>query len=103
VSGLGLGEFPKILGFRYNISATAAVSDYKFGVQMSFAMSHHKMARRRKGRHGPGLRELPKIWGFPFNIYTMAEASNFKFGIQLGFAKAYHKNTPREKVGVAMY
>ena len=31
VGGLGLGELTKILGFPYNISATAGASDFKFG------------------------------------------------------------------------
>ena len=29
--GLGLGELPKILGFPFNIHATAEASDFKFG------------------------------------------------------------------------
>ena len=41
--GLGLGE-----GFPYNISATGAVSNFKFGVQLGFANAHHKIAFRKK-------------------------------------------------------
>jgi len=85
--GLGLGELPNILGFPYNISATAGASDFKRGKQLEFAKAHDKITRRRRGRHDPGLGVLPKIWGVPFDIYTMAEASDFKFGAQLGFAK----------------
>ena len=97
MGGLGLRELPKILGFPYNISATAGVSDFKFSAQLEFAKAHHKITRRRKGGHGPGLGELPKILGFPFNIYTIAEASDFKFGTLLGFAKAHHKPHLEEK------
>jgi len=102
VGGRGLGKLPKILVFRYNISATDEASDFKLGAQLGLAKAHHKITSRRKRGHGPRLRELPKIWGFPFNIYTMAEAREFKFGTQLGFAKAHHKTTPREQVGVAL-
>jgi len=67
-----------------------------------FAKAHYKIARRRKGGHGPGLRELPRNLGFPFNIYTMVEASDFKFGTQPGFAKAHHKITPIGKMGMVL-
>jgi len=97
--GLGLGELPEILGFPFNISGTAETSDFKFGTQLGFAKSHHKITRRTKGGHGPGLGELPKMWWFPFNIYTMAEAREFKFGTQLEFAKAYHKNRTQRTCG----
>jgi len=90
------------LGFLYNISTITGARDFKFGAQLGFAKTHHKITRRRKGKHSPRLGEHPNIWGFPFNIYTMAEARQFKFGTQLGFAKAHHKTTPRGKVGVAL-
>jgi len=67
--GLGLGELPKILGFPYNISATAWTSDFKFGAQLRFAKAHHKITRRKKGGHGPELGKLPKFRGFP-SIFT---------------------------------
>ena len=86
------------MGFPHNISATAGASDFKFGMQLVFAKAHHKITRRRKGRHGLGLGGSPNL-GFPFSIYTMAEASDFKFDTQLGFAKSHHKITPREKCG----
>jgi len=83
-------------GVPYNITATAGASDFIFGIQLGFVKAYYKIARRRKGGHGPDmLRELPYIWGFPFNIYTVAEASDFKFGTQFGSAKAHHKITPR--------
>jgi len=40
---LGLGEFPKIWGFPFNITATAEASDFKFGKQLRFAKAHHKI------------------------------------------------------------
>jgi len=44
--GLGLGELPKILGFPYNIFATARASDFKFGMQLGFGEAHDKITRR---------------------------------------------------------
>ena len=44
--GLGLGELHNILGFPYNISATAEASDVKFGTQLGFAKAHDKIIRR---------------------------------------------------------
>jgi len=69
VGGFGLGEFHKILGFPYNIFATAGAINFKFGAQLGFAKAHHNFTRRRKGGHGPGLGKLPKIWGSP-SIFT---------------------------------
>jgi len=44
-----VGELPKILGFFFNISATAEASDFKFGMQLGFAKAHHKITPRKKG------------------------------------------------------
>jgi len=46
--GLELGELLKILGFPYNISATAGTSDFKFGTQLGFDKTHHKITSRGK-------------------------------------------------------
>jgi len=35
-------ELPKIVGFPYNICATAEASNFKFGMQLGFAKAHHK-------------------------------------------------------------
>jgi len=43
---LGLGA-PQIFGVPYNISATAGAIDFKFGTQLWFAKTHHKITRRR--------------------------------------------------------
>jgi len=40
--GLELGNLIKILGFPYNISATAGVSDFKFGKRLGFAKAIKK-------------------------------------------------------------
>ena len=90
--GSGLRKLLKILGFPFNISATAEASNFKFGVQLRFAKAHHKITPREKSGRGPALLELPKISGFPFNISPTAEASDFKFGMQLGFAKSGRTN-----------
>jgi len=46
--GLVLGDLPQIVGFPY-ISGTAGATDFKFGAQLGFANSHHKITRRKKG------------------------------------------------------
>ena len=40
-------------------------SDFKFGMRLGFAKSHHKIPARRKSGRGPGQRELAKILGSP--------------------------------------
>jgi len=62
--GPGLLELSKMLGFPFNISATAEASDFKFSMQLQFAKSHHKIPPRRKEERGPKLGELPNIWDF---------------------------------------
>ena len=49
--GLWLGELPNILGFPYNISATAGASDFKFGT-LGFAKANHKITPIGKSGHG---------------------------------------------------
>jgi len=46
---------PRILGLLFNISATAEVSDFKFGTQLGFAKAHHKVTPKGKSGHGLGL------------------------------------------------
>jgi len=48
VGGFGLGELVKILGFPYNISATAGASDFKFTMHLEFVKAHHKTTPRGK-------------------------------------------------------
>jgi len=38
-----------MLGFSYNISATARARDFTFGALLEFAKAHHKITRRRQG------------------------------------------------------
>jgi len=85
------------LGFPFNISAMAEVSDFKFGTQLEFAKAHHKITPRGKSGHGLGLGELPNILEFPYNIYATDGARDFKFGLELKFAKAHDKITRRRK------
>jgi len=44
--GPGLRKLPKILGFPFNISATAEASEFKFDMQLEFAKAHHKITPR---------------------------------------------------------
>ena len=39
---------PEILGFPFNISAKAEDGDFKFGMQLGFAKSHHKITPKEK-------------------------------------------------------
>jgi len=84
-------------GFSFDISATAEASDFKFGKQLGFAKSYHKVTPRGKSGSGLGLGELLKIVGFPYNISATDGVNDFKFGMQLGFAKAHDKVTRRTK------
>jgi len=92
----GLGELPKIWRFPFSIYTMGEASDFKFGTQLEFEKTHHKITCRRKSGHGPGLGELTKIWKFPF------KAVDFKIGTSPVFAKADHKITSRRKVRVAL-
>jgi len=40
--GLGLGKLSKMLGFPYNVSATAEASNFKIGMLLGFAKARHK-------------------------------------------------------------
>ena len=51
-------------GFLCNISAMAAASDFKIGMQQGFAETHNKISPRKESGRGPGLWKLPYIWGF---------------------------------------
>ena len=37
---------PQILGFPFNMFATAEASDFKFGTQFGFSTAHHKITPR---------------------------------------------------------
>jgi len=76
----------------------AEASDFKFGTQLGFAKTHHKITLRGKSGRPLGLGELPKRLWFHFNIYTMAEARDVKFSTQLGFAKVHYTTTPSSPV-----
>jgi len=63
--GPGQGKLPEIWGFPFNISATAEVSDSKFGTQFGFAKAHHTITPRGKSGGSRGLGELINILGSP--------------------------------------
>jgi len=63
-SGPGLGEVPQIWGLPFNISATAEVSNFKFGAQLGFAKHQHKITRRRKGHVALDYGCSPNFGGF---------------------------------------
>ena len=99
---------PKIWGFFFNTSATAEVSDYKFGTRLGFSKTHYKITPRclkfkdkltySDGRW-PWAKGVPKNFGFPYNISATAGASDYKFGAQQGLAKTHHIIARRRNVG----
>jgi len=99
VHGLGLGELSKILGFPYNISATAGASDFIFGMQLGFAhdKAHDKITRSRKGRHGPGIWVLPKIWVFPSIFIQRLKLATSNLVRNMGLPRTTAKPHPEEK------
>ena len=58
----GVGKLPKILGFPYNISATAGASDFNIITQLGFAKVRHKYYQKNKSMW-PWAREAPKRLG----------------------------------------
>ena len=53
---------PLNLGLPFNISATAEVSDFKFGTQLGFIKAHHKITPR-KIVGWPWAKGAPKNFG----------------------------------------
>jgi len=88
---LARGAAPNF-GVPCNISATAGVSDFKFGARLhGVCQGPSYNHTQKKGWAWPSAGGASQNLVVPFNIYTMAEASDFKCGTQLGFAKAHHK------------
>jgi len=48
VRGPELEKLPKFFGFPFNTSATAEASDFKIGMQLEFANTHHKITFSKK-------------------------------------------------------
>ena len=62
---------PQKFGVPFDIFSTAKASDFKFGTQLVFAKTHHKITPIGKSGHDLGLGRLPKIMWFHFSIYTI--------------------------------
>jgi len=92
---LGLGELPQILGFPYNIFATAGASDFKFGAQLGFAKARRKTTPIEK-------EALPEILGFPFNSCATAKLATLNLPCSYGLPRPTIKPHPEEKRGVAL-
>jgi len=67
----GRRDFPEIYGFPFNICGTAEASNFKFGMQLSFAKAHQKTHPEKKWAW-PWAREAPKYLRFPCNISATA-------------------------------
>jgi len=63
-------------GILYNISAAAEASNFKCGMQLGLAKTHHKNYNQRKKWAWPWAREAPKYLGFLFSITAMAALSS---------------------------
>jgi len=93
---------PQNFGVASIISATAGVSDFKFGTQLGFAKAHHKITPVGKSGVGLGLGKLPNISGFCIIFLQRLGLETENLVHSLGLPKAHHKTTPREKVDVAL-
>ena len=74
----------------------AEVNDSKFGVQLQFAKTYHKITPRKKWACS-WARGATQSLGVSFNIFVWAETSDFKFNTENGFAKFYYIITPKNK------
>ena len=83
----------------FNISATAEVSDFKFGMQFGFSKAHHKITLRRKSRRGPGLGKLLKIWGSPLIFLQRLKVATSRLAGRWALPRQNHKIPPRRKSG----
>jgi len=83
------------------ISVIAEARGFKFGKQLGFAKSHHRIPPEQKWVWF-WAKGAPENFRAPFNISATAEASDFKFGTQLRFAKTHHKITSRGKSGCGL-
>jgi len=97
-----LGELPKVWGFPFSISSTAEASDFKFGTQLGFAKSHHKITPRRKIRGGLGLGQLPKILGFPVIFLQRLGLATSNLARSLDLPMPVIKSLAEERVGMAL-
>ena len=62
-----------MLGFPFNICATAEAINFKIGMQLRFAKAHHKNHNQWSW---PWTREALRYLGFPFNISATAALSS---------------------------
>jgi len=100
--GHGLRERPKILGFPYNIFATAEASEFKFGIRFGISKAHHKITPWGKSGRGPGLGELPKIGGSPLIYLQRLKVATSKLAGCWGLPRPIIKSYPEEKERVAL-
>ena len=85
-----------MLGSPFNISTTAEASEFKFGTQLRFAKSHHKITPGEKCAC-PWAREHSKIRVSPLIFLQRLKLATSYF--VCWFSKVYHKTTPRGKSG----
>jgi len=98
----GLGEFPEICGFPFNMTAMAEASDFQFGTQLGFAKAHHKITFRGKRKGGRGLGELPKMLGYPIIFLQRLGLATSNLTCSWGLPKPIIKSHAEERVGMAL-
>jgi len=100
--GTGLGELPEIWGFAFNISATADTSEFKFGTQLGFAKTHHKITPRGKSECGLGLGELPKSLCSTIIFLQRVGLPTSNMAFSWGLPRPTIKSLAKERIGVAV-
>jgi len=83
--GPGFGEFPRILGLPFNISATAEVSDFKFGMKLRFANWPNQKIRASRKKGVPWARGVRRNLGFPLIFLQRLKLATSKLASSWGF------------------
>jgi len=79
----------------------AKASDFKFGMQLGFAIAHHKIPPRRKSVRSSGLLKLRKNWGSLLIFLQWLKLANLNLAYSLGLPSPIIKSHLKTKVGVA--
>ena len=87
-----------MLGFPFNISATAEASNFKFGMQRGFAMAHQKITPRGKSGRRPGLGERPKSFGPPLIFLQWLKLANSYLVYSLGLPSEVAMAVPENDI-----
>jgi len=101
--GLGLGKFPKIVEFPYNISATTEASNFKIGTLQGFAKAHHKIPPQVEVDVALCYRSSTKFWGFPLIFVQLLKLATSNLACSWGWPRPTIKTTTRGKIGLVLH